>query len=171
MAEAVPDGLASLSAQRNRARRSMPPPRHPVATSGAREAPEAGQVVAKPEQVDEPKPAALALTAVPVVGDAADAEPAGVATEVHERSAPASRAPGVLGAPVKVTLYVDRDSDDFMEATRVEGLVARPKVDVSRSAVVRLALRRLMSEMSAAEVKALLEQQEVRSSGPGRKRR
>ena len=86
-------------------------------------------------------------------------------------SPPASRAAGVLGAPVKVTLYVDRDSDEFMEAVRVEGLVARPKVDVSRSAVVRLALRRLMSEMSAAQVKALLEQQEVSSSGPGRKRR
>jgi len=72
---------------------------------------------------------------------------------------------------VKVTLYVNQDSDEFMETVRVEGLTARPKVDVSRSAVVRLALRRLMNEMSAADVKALLEQQEVRSSGPGRKRR
>ncbi len=76
-----------------------------------------------------------------------------------------------MGAPVKVTLYIDRDSDEFMEAVRVEGLVAQPKVDVSRSAVVRLALRRLMGEMSAADVKALLERAEVRNSGPGRKRR
>lgn len=77
----------------------------------------------------------------------------------------------MAGAPVKVTLYVNQDSDEFMETVRVEGLTARPKVDVSRSAVVRLALRRLMNEMSAADVKALLERQEVRSSGPGRKRR
>ncbi len=170
MAEVVPDGLASLSAQRNRARRSMPPPRHPVAADGAREVPEGGQVAVKAEQVGEPIPAAASLTAVPAVS-ATDAEPAGVEAAVNEPSASASRAPGVLGAPVKVTLYVDRDSDEYMEAARVEGLVARPKVDVSRSAVVRLALRRLMSEMSAAEVKALLEQQEVRNSGPGRKRR
>ena len=76
-----------------------------------------------------------------------------------------------MGAPVKVTLYVDRDLDEFMEATRVAGLIARPKVDISRSAVVRMALRRLMSEMSAAEVKTVLEKQNVRNSGPGRKRR
>lgn len=76
-----------------------------------------------------------------------------------------------MGAPVKVTLYVDRDLDEFMEAARVAGLIARPKVDISRSAVVRMALRRLMSEMSAAEVKTVLEKQNVRNSGPGRKRR
>lgn len=76
-----------------------------------------------------------------------------------------------MGTPVKVTLYVDPDLDEFMEATRVEGLIARPKVDISRSAVVRMALRRLMSEMSAAEVKTVLEKQTVRNSGPGRKRR
>ncbi len=61
----------------------------------------------------------------------------------------------VLGPGVKVTLYVDRDTDDFMEHGRVEGLTARPKVDVSRSAVVRLALRRLMQEMTPAEVKGV----------------
>ena len=167
MAEAVPDGLANLSAQRNRARRSMPPPRHPVAGDSARESPARAQVVADAEQGGEPASAAASLTSVPPVGGTG-AAPAGVEAPA---SPPASRVPGVLGAPVKVTLYVDRDSDEFMEAVRVEGLVARPKVDVSRSAVVRLALRRLMSEMSAAQVKALLEQQEVPSCGPGRKRR
>lgn len=121
------------------------------------------------ERVVEPVAIAGSLTAVPAAS-ALDPEPAGV--EAHAaKPSPASRAPGVMGAPVKVTLYVDRDSDEFMEAARVEGLVARPKIDVSRSAVVRLALRRLMSEMSAAEVKALLEQQEVRKTGPGRKLR
>jgi len=58
-----------------------------------------------------------------------------------------------------------------MENSRIEGLTARPKVDISRSAVVRLALRRLMDEMSPTEVKTLLTRQEVRSTGPGRKRR
>ncbi len=121
-----------------------------------------------PEQVAEPIAPAASLTAVPAAETPETAETAGAADT--EPFPSASRAPGV-GAPVKVTLYVDRDSDEFMEAARIEGLLARPKVDISRSAVVRLALRRLMSEMSAAEVKAVLEQQEVRSSGPGRKRR
>ena len=166
MTEAAPDGLASLSAQRQRARRSMPPPRHPIAADTARK----GQEEAGAGRVSEPLTAASSLTAVPAAGGT-DVEPADVGRPVVEPSLPASRGPGVVGAPVKVTLYVDRDSDEFMETVRVEGLTARPKVDVSRSAVVRLALRRLMREMSAADVKALLEQQEVRSSGPGRKRR
>lgn len=75
------------------------------------------------------------------------------------------------GATFKVTLYVDRATDEFMEAARVEGLTSRPKVDVSRSVVVRLALRRLMDDMSPGEVKTLLIAQAVRSTGPGRKRR
>ena len=172
MADSAPNGLASLSAQRNRARRSMPPPRHPVAAGAAGET---GRIVSKAAPASEPTPVAVALTAVPVASatnpQPPDAEHASLEQGPTESSAPASRGPDVLSAPVKVTLYVDRDSDNFMEAARVEGLVARPKVDVSRSAVVRLALRRLMLEMSAAEVKALLEQQEVRQSGPGRKRR
>lgn len=84
---------------------------------------------------------------------------------------PAPVPPAPAAAGVKVTLYVDGVTDEFMEAARIEGLTARPKVDISRSAVVRLALRRLMAEMSPAEVKALLERQEVDNSRPGRKRR
>ena len=83
------------------------------------------------------------------------------------RSKPARWAsPAEVGATVKVTLYVDRDTDEFMEAARVEGLTSRPKVDVSRGAVVRLALRRLMDDMSPVEVKALLADQVVRDTGP-----
>jgi hypothetical protein len=75
------------------------------------------------------------------------------------------------GTTFKVTLYVDQATDEYMEAVRVEGLTSHPKVDVSRSAVVRLALRRLMDDMSPGEVKTLLAGQVVRVSGPGRKRR
>jgi hypothetical protein len=57
---------------------------------------------------------------------------------------------------VRVTLYVDRKADDFMECVRVAGLTTRPKVDVSRSAVVRLALRKLMEEMSPSSGASLL---------------
>lgn len=58
-----------------------------------------------------------------------------------------------------------------MEAARIAGLLAQPKTDISRSAVVRLALRRLMAEMSADEVKEHLQSQVLTTQGPGRKRR
>ncbi len=146
MAEPPPDGLASLTAQRERARRSMPTPRHPLSAS-------------------QP------VTTAPIV-----ATKSSVATPVtaHEQPRPSFNSTSAtpdLGTPVKVTLYVDRQADEFMENSRIEGLTARPKVDISRSAVVRLALRRLMDEMSPTEVKTLLTRQEVRSTGPGRKRR
>jgi hypothetical protein len=151
MSDTQPDGLASLTDQRKRARRSMPAPRHPVTVEV--HAPES-DVIADPAT-----PAALPVPAEPVV-------PPSTARATQRPPAPAE-----LGAPFKVTLYVDRDTDEFMETVRVEGLTSRPKVDVSRSAVVRLALRRLMDEMSPGEVKALLADQAVRSTGPGRKRR
>jgi hypothetical protein len=141
MSDKQPNGLASLATQRNRARRSMPVPRHPVTVENH-----------APQSSVPPTPAE------PVAPPAA--------APVRPRQPAAER-----GAPFKVTLYVDRDTDEFMEAVRVEGLTSRPKVDVSRSAVVRLALRRLMDEMSPVEVQALLANQAVRSAGPGRKRR
>lgn len=138
MSATPPNGLASLAAQRERARRSMPAPRHPARTE------------------DNSPGRSSAARASERSSVEAGAEAARVADDA--------------GATIKVTLYVDRETDAFLEATRVEGLTSRPKVDVSRSAVVRLALRRLMDEMSPAEVKALLANRAVRS-GPGRKRR
>jgi len=147
MSDTQPNGLASLAAQRERARRSMPAPRHPVTVED--HAP-ANDIAASPPAPVEP------------------ASPAPATKPAQSRSAPS---PADQGVTFKVTLYVDRDTDEFMEAARVEGLTSRPKVDVSRSAVVRLALRRLMDEMSPGEVKTLLAGQAVRSTGPGRKRR
>lgn len=82
-----------------------------------------------------------------------------------------SASAGAVAPGLRVTLYVDQESDAFMEAARIAGLVARPKTDISRSAVVRLALRRLMSEMTAEEVKEHLQNQVLTTQGPGRKRR
>ncbi len=145
MAEPPPDGLATLTAQRERARRSMPKPRHPIsATPLINIAP-----------IDETE----VSVATPVAANKQPSPPTSTSAEPD------------LGTPVKVTLYVDPQADEFMENARIAGLTARPKVDISRSAVVRLALRRLINEMSPAEVKALLTRQEVRSTGPGRKRR
>lgn len=149
MSGAQPNGLASLNAQRERARRSMPATRHPVT----------GKKITAP--------GSTTTANRPLTGEPAPSPAAAGKTK--------PRRPGLQspenGATFKVTLYVDRATDEFMEAARVEGLTSRPKVDVSRSAVVRLALRRLMDDMSPGEVKTLLIAQAVRSTGPGRKRR
>lgn len=92
-----------------------------------------------------------------------------VAQASRDDSRPASA--GATTPGLRVTLYVDQESDAFMEAARIAGLVAKPKTDISRSAVVRLALRRLMSEMTADQVKEHLQHQVITSQGPGRKRR
>lgn len=149
MTATVPNGLASLKAQRERARRSMPPPRHPVPTERTITARKSPDKTSQPvEQSTElPPPAQEPATPRPLIS------------------------PETTGTTFKVTLYVDQQTDEYMEAARIEGLTSRPKVDVSRSAVVRLAVRRLMDDMSPREVKSLLERQAVRSTGPGRKRR
>jgi hypothetical protein len=175
---AQPNGLAALSAKRERARRSMPPPRHPVKTPAAGAA----------EELPTPANADVAGSHGPPPAPAAPTQPSGgppdrlpEAVTASAPAAPTSPAPTEqaaekpssesAGAPVRVTLYVDRQADEFMEAARILGLSARPKVDISRSAVVRLAMRRLMADMTPEQVKQLLERQEVRADGPGRKLR
>lgn len=150
MSDAQPNGLASLTAQRERARRSMPPPRHPVTVMD----PLAPSMTPQEDIPGNPEPLAAQPTST-------------IKVKPHRPV----MSPAGSGATFKVTLYVDRETDEFMEAARIEGLTSRPKVDISRSAVVRLALRRLMDEMTPAEVKTLLEGQAVSNTGPGRKRR
>lgn len=161
--EAQPNGLASLAAKRERAKRSMPPPRHPVKTSSAgaaEELPAPANTEGSPvARFDGPSEAVTASA------------PAAQASSTPTERAAEKPAPESAGAPVRVTLYVDRQADEFMEAARILGLSSRPKVDISRSAVVRLAMRRLMADMTPEQVKELLERQEVRADGPGRKLR
>ncbi len=78
---------------------------------------------------------------------------------------------GTVEPPVKMTFYVDQAMDRYLEDVRIRGLTSRPKVDVSRSAVVRLALRRLREEMNPEQVKTLLAAQPTDPTKTGRKRR
>lgn len=158
-----PNGLASLTHARERARRTMPPPRHPA-----------------PRRLDS----------VPEVPDAVDAktasrtdEPQEPADETHPgqrpdgHREPEAASPGrtptptAVQPPVKLTFYVDEELDRYLENVRIQGLTARPKVDISRSAVVRLALRRLQDEMTPEQVKTLLAAQPTETGRTGRKRR
>lgn len=157
----LPDGLASLSQAREsrRVRRTMPPPRHPVAAP------------AETAKANEPD----GLTSEPVastVGQNAESN-AGLATEITTGSAeqaPAASASVAAGAARPTTVHLGDEQLDYLESARIAGLVSRPRVDVSKSAVVRLALRRLQQEMTPEQVRDLLASQPT-GSGPGRKRR
>jgi len=82
---------------------------------------------------------------------------------------PAASAGAIL-PPVKLTFYVDQDIDRYLEDVRIQGLTQQPRVDVSRSAVVRLALRRLREKMTPEHVKALLAGQPTDPTKTGRGR-
>lgn len=157
-----PNGLASLTQARQRARRTMPPPRHPAAPRHLTSADTQPNYQADSAKTDEQLPtppaplASVAGVPGPVDPPAGDKPPA-TATAIEP--------------PVKMTFYVDQAMDRYLEDVRIQGLTSRPKVDVSRSAVVRLALRRLREEMNPEQVKALLAAQPTDPTRTGRKRR
>lgn len=59
------------------------------------------------------------------------------------------------GELIRQTVYLDTASDDTLEAIRAAG--RRRKVDTNRSAVIRLALRRLAAELTPDEVAGEIE--------------
>lgn len=149
-------GLDSLTAMRESKRR-VPPPRHqprqtPVDMPAATPAPAASATAAS---VAPPAPATAASAAAPI--------------------APKSLRPAVTAAPAttdltKVSIYLDDPTDTYLETVRGAARTARPRVDATRSAVVRLALNRLADQLDPAAVVAELQRNAAGHSGPGRKR-
>lgn len=169
-----PNGLASMTqARERRARRTMPPPRHPVPTSSA----ETGVVEPAVDDLGNETPAGSApveqvnpLQHTELGAAAADPDeepPSGKLTATSD-NAPAGE-PGRQARPA--TLYLEEAHVDFLEETRMAGLISRPRLDISKSAVVRLALRRLQQEMTIDEIRDYLKAQPVDSTKTGRKRR
>jgi hypothetical protein len=70
----------------------------------------------------------------------------------------------------KVSIYLDRSTDSYLESVRTEARSATPRVDTTRSAVVRLALNRLARELTPAEVVEELQRNAAAYNRPGRKR-
>lgn len=68
-----------------------------------------------------------------------------------------------------VSVYLEQRHDDYLRAARAEGFSRR--LDVTASAVVRLALNRLASEMTPGEVADHLARQPLVDQASGRKRR
>ncbi len=65
---------------------------------------------------------------------------------------PPIETPGPEDELAKYSIYFDGTADEFLEATRVAGRRLKPKLSISRSSVVRLALERLSDSMSPDEV-------------------
>ena len=171
MADA-PNGLASMTkARERRVRRTMPPPRHPVPAGNAEPAqPEPEQ----PIEQDLMEPVPVADIPRAITTDAVLPKPA-KKTERPLRPAtqtkPEAVTAGEQGAQRPATLYLDDNLLEFLEQARIAGLVSRPRLDISKSAVVRLALRRLQQEMTIQEIHDHLSAQPTDPTKTGRKRR
>ena len=136
----MPDGLDSLAAMRTTktatSRRTLPPPRHQPRSTP----------VQMPEPV-APPPTTPHVEQPPPPPPQAAVPPAG--TDL-----------------TKASIYLDEPTDAYLETVRAAARTAKPRVDATRSAVVRLALNRLAEQFTPAEVVAELQ----RSAGDGRAR-
>lgn len=139
------DGLDSLTAMRSKSttsRRTIPPPRH------------------QPRRTPVDMPAAPAPAAVSEPPKAQPAAPA-----------PTAVTPPASGTDLtKVSIYLDDTTDASLEIVRAAARATKPRVDATRSAVVRLALTRLAEQLTPAEIVAELQRSAATHSGPGRKR-
>jgi hypothetical protein len=168
----TPNGLASMTqARERRVRRTMPPPRHPVPAGNAEPAqPEPDQLPAQgpvePIPVTEPPRAIAADTVMPEPAKKTDRPVRSVAQPKFESVHSAGEE-----APRPATLYLDNNLLEFLEEARIAGLLARPRLDISKSAVVRLALRRLKEQMSVEQIREHLGAQPTDPTKTGRKRR
>lgn len=146
--EANTDGLAALQARRASAsrKRELPKSQNPTNLPPYR--------VPSVMDLREPK-----------TEDAIPEQPA-PAPAVPEPPAPEAKV-----ATRKVGVYLEEPQEDFLEAVRIAGNALRPRVTLSASAVVRLAMDRLMAELSAEDVRDTLMAKPLDPTTPGRPRR
>lgn len=143
------DGLDSLTAMRNKtaSRRALPPPRH------------------QPRQT----PVEMPAPAPPVQPAGQASSPSAASPQTPPNVLPPSRSAGGTDL-TKVSIYLDEVTDTYLETVRSGARTAKPRVDATRSAVVRLALNRLAEQLDPAEVVAELQRNAAGHTGPGRKR-
>ncbi len=173
MADPQPNGLASMTqARERRARRTMPPPRHPASAnpSPADLAPlppsEVGPAASDTE-VLAPTPNEEPRQRPPLDKPITAEKPA--ASARRGKAAPAG---GEARGPARpATLYLEEAHVDFLEKARMAGMISRPRLDISKSAVVRLALMRLEQQMTVGEIRDYLAAQPVDLNKTGRKKR
>jgi len=171
MAEPEPNGLASMiQARERRARRTMPPPRHPASAN-----PSPAELAPLPHSEAVP---AAADTAFPTPKEEPRQRPPLDKPITADQPAASARRPmaapaaGEARGPARpATLYLEEAHVDFLEEARMAGLICRPRLDISKSAVVRLALMRLQQQMTVGEIREYLAAQPVDPTKTGRKKR
>jgi len=164
------DGLDLLRQTRQertvRRPRVVPPPKHPKAPVAERSAGTGETEAATP------------VLPVPEVGDISETEAPGApqlpppAAPTHANTdKPAAAPPPSSGALEKRSFHVDTYVNDYLRDVEREVFERNDrKLDVSSSAVVRLAFRVLAEQMTAAQVVDRLAAAPT-TDGPGRKRR
>lgn len=154
------DGLNMLDEKRQRRSRSIPAPKH---------APRA-KPVAVVELAPRPSQVPDSNQTRPSVPDAAPA-----AQEAAEVTLPAPPTPmaatGAQEPTVKMSLYLEPSDDLYLEEIAHAGKTARPRVAISRSAIVRLALEQLANTMTTEQIVEELRGRGGQHQGTGRKRR
>jgi hypothetical protein len=84
---------------------------------------------------------------------------------------PPKKSPPEPQAQIRVTVYVEETHDAYLENVRFVSAHRRPRIDVSRAAVVRYALDRLIADMTPEQVYQTIAGKPVDPKATGRKRR
>lgn len=155
----MPDGLSMLDEKRKSRSRSIPSPRNPPR--------------ATPVQVADLAPAtAPNQTEAPVVEpDPASAQVAAPRPAVAAKEKAVAPEPAVQEPTIKMSIYLEASDDLYLEEITHAGKTSRPRIAISRSAIVRLALQRLAATMTADEIVDQLRKTGDEHQGAGRKRR
>src|SRR4051812_21152976 len=122
------DGLGMLDEQRQRRARSIPAPRNPPRKKPV------GIIELAPRSESEP----------------AAAEPMTPAPEPEPEGSGAKPPPSVAAqeSTIKMSIYLEPSDDLYLEEIAHTGKTSRPRVAISRSAIVRLALEQLAKTMT-----------------------
>jgi hypothetical protein len=160
-AEGLPDGVALLQQAKKRApaTRRIEPPRKPSNRAPYVSPNSAGSDDAHGDQ--DKRVIDVTETATEAIPEKSSDKPA----------RPPKRTPSEPEAQMRLTVYVEEAHDTFMDDVRFAGARRRPKVDVSRSAIVRFALERLKSDMTPEELCNTIADRPVDPKATGRKRR
>jgi hypothetical protein len=152
----IPDGLLALQSKREAAKR----PSSLKRTIRPSQNPNTLPPYQGPEVVDRGEAAELPT---PAPEPAAPAQPA--------KRSPQSKKDDLPSPIVRVTSYVDESQDAYLDDVKFVGVRRRTKIDVSRAAVMRFALERLMGDMTPEQAYEAIAAKPVDPKASGRKRR
>jgi hypothetical protein len=145
----MPDGLSMLDEKRERRTRNIPSPRNPPRAT----------------------PVEVAELIIPTRPTAPEPEPAPART-TESRAAKVTMPEQTVQEPtIKMSIYLEASDDLYLEEITHAGKTSRPRIAISRSAIVRLALGRLAATMTTDDVVAELRKTGDEHQGSGRKRR